>query len=332
MTAKYPDCVIIDRVSNQYTLRKNGGEVSNTATLFQFPVKLAHAITAHKIQGQTIPYPVKVVLDINSIFEDAQAHVMLSRVQQLEQVFILQRLDESKIRTSNIGLTELLRLKSMSINENPTAWHGSNRNSVKVASLNCAGLKSHSVDILADKKLLYADIIHLVETSLDTTDHGFLTIPGYKSHFINVGNGKGIATFYKDELFNHQEDYVETNMQITKFSSKELDVINVYRSSNGHSVELLNHLQDMMTEGKSLLITGDFNICFNTISNNRMSKGLKKIGFSQMMKEATHIRGGHIDHVYWKDEKDVWMNPQLERYSPYYSDHDASCITLVKKE
>ena len=69
LTAKYPDCVIIDRVSNQYTLRKNGGEVSNTATLFQFPVKLAHAITAHKIQGQTIPYPVKVVLDINSIFE-----------------------------------------------------------------------------------------------------------------------------------------------------------------------------------------------------------------------------------------------------------------------
>ena len=99
LSAKYPDCVIIDRVSNQYTLRKNGGEVSNTATLFQFPVKLAHAITAHKIQGQTIPYPVKVVLDINSIFEDAQAHVMLSRVQQLEQVYILQRIDESKIRT-----------------------------------------------------------------------------------------------------------------------------------------------------------------------------------------------------------------------------------------
>ena len=68
LNAKYPDCVVIEKVSNQYTLRKKGGEVSNTATLFQFPVKLAHAITAHKIQGQTIPYPVKVVLDINSVF------------------------------------------------------------------------------------------------------------------------------------------------------------------------------------------------------------------------------------------------------------------------
>ena len=86
-------------------------------------------------------------------------------------------------------------------------------------------------------------------------------------------------------------------MQITKFTAEELDVINVYRSSNGHSVELLNHLQEMMTEGKPLSITGDFNICFRTISNNRMSKGLLKIGFSQLVQEATHIRGGHIDHV-----------------------------------
>jgi exonuclease III len=105
---------------------------------------------------------------------------------------------------------------------------------------------------------------------------------------------KEIATFYKDEVFKHQQDYIETNMQITKFTSKELDVINVYRSSKGHSVELLNQLQNMMNTGKPMLITGDFNICFQTISNNRMSKGLEKIGFNQLVREATHIRGGHI--------------------------------------
>ena len=46
------------------------------------------------------------MLDINSIFEDAQAHVMLSRVQQISQVYILNKLDESKVRTSKIGLEE----------------------------------------------------------------------------------------------------------------------------------------------------------------------------------------------------------------------------------
>ena len=211
-------------------------------------------------------------------------------------------------------------------------WHKKTKNAIKIASLNCAGLKPHSLDIIDDTTLLNADILHLLETSLEKTDDILLTIPGYNSHFINVGNGKGIVTFYKEEVFKHQQDHEGENMQITKFTSDELDVINVYRSSNGHSVELLSHLKDMMTKEKSLLITGDFNICFHTISNNRMSKGLDKLGFSQLVKEATHIRGGHIDHAYWRDENGVWKNPELERYSPYYSDHDASCITLVRRE
>jgi hypothetical protein len=58
-------------------------------TLVQFPIKLAHAITAYKIQGQTIPKPLKVAFDIDSIFEEAQGYVMLSRVQELKQIFIL---------------------------------------------------------------------------------------------------------------------------------------------------------------------------------------------------------------------------------------------------
>ena len=108
LAARYPNCVAIERVSNQYGLRKKSGDVGATATVIQFPVKLAFAITSHKIQGQTIPWPMTVVLDLNSIFEDAQAHVMLSRVQRLQQVYILESLDDSKIRTSYIGSKVLL--------------------------------------------------------------------------------------------------------------------------------------------------------------------------------------------------------------------------------
>ena len=120
LALRYPDCVIIERVSNQYTLRKKSGDVSSTATVIQFPIKLAFAITSHKIQGQTIPWPIKVVLDIDSVFEDAQAHVMLSRVQQINQIYILNQLNESKIRTSQIGLAETERLAKISLNDNPT--------------------------------------------------------------------------------------------------------------------------------------------------------------------------------------------------------------------
>ena len=88
----------------------------------------------------------------------------------------------------------------------------------------------------------------------------------------------------------------------------------------------------MVTHGKPTLITGDFNICFLNHSGNRMSKGLEKMGFNQKIRKATHIKGGHIDHAYWRDGVNVWKDPEIVMYAPYYSDHDASCITLIKSE
>ena len=61
---KYPECVIVERVANQYTLRKKGGDLGTTATVTQTPIKLAFAITSHKIQGQTMPWPITVVFNI----------------------------------------------------------------------------------------------------------------------------------------------------------------------------------------------------------------------------------------------------------------------------
>ena len=159
-----------------------------------------------------------------------------------------------------------------------------------------------------------------------------MSIPGYKSHFISVSKGKGLVTYFKLEKFTHEKDYVTKNMQVTKFKSSELDVMSVYRSSDGNSLELLHRMLEMLTIEKPTLITGDFNICLLNHKKNRMSKGLAQNGFVQMIKEATHIRGGHIDHVYWKDDHSVWKDLKLELYCPYYSDHDASLITLIKNE
>ena len=333
LASRYTDCVFIERVAYQYPLRKKGGVAGTSATVIQFPVTLAFAITSHKIQGQTIPWPSKVVLDLNSIFEDAQAHVMLSRAQRLKQMYILKNLDESKIRTSKIALNELLRLKSISVNENPTTWYAPLKcNMIKVASLNCAGLKSHFKDILADETLLKADIIHLVETSLENNEGNQWIIPGYSSHFINIGKGKGIATFFKQNLFTHKQDFKGQNMQVTKFHSPEADTLCVYRSSTGNSVELLHNLIAMITPGKSTLITGDFNICMLNHWKNRMTKGLESIGFIQKIRDPTHILGGHIDHVYWKDERSEWEDLEVELYTPYYSDHDALLVSMARKE
>ena len=180
--------------------------------------------------------------------------------------------------------------------------------------------------------IMNGDMIHLIETSLEEGENSPLILLDYACHLTSTGRGKGIATYYKVSKLQHEQDFKTPNMQITKFNSENIDIINVYRSSKGNSAELLTRLIDMITARKPTLITGDFNICFMNHSGNRMSKGLSKgERFQQLMREPTHILGGHIDHIYWRFDDHLWMDPVVERYSPYYSDHDASCITLLKQ-
>ena len=63
---KYPSGTVIEKVSFSYGLSKKATVASSQATLIQFPLKVAYAITAHKIQGQSIIKPTKVALDISS--------------------------------------------------------------------------------------------------------------------------------------------------------------------------------------------------------------------------------------------------------------------------
>ena len=330
LALKYPDSVVIERATINYSIRKKGGAVGSTATLIQFPVKLAHAITAHKIQGQTIPKPLKVGFDIDSIFEEAQGYVMLSRVQELQQIYILNKFNPKKLYPSQKALRELERMDRMSINNNPCPWMKETKNALKIVSLNCAGLKPHFRDIQTDERLKKADIIHLVETSLmnDDDDEAF-KMAGYKHRLIKSGKGKGIATYYIEDKFQHKEDIKTNKFQITKFRHDTMDIINIYRSQSGHSLEVLDHLKKLIDLERTTMITGDFNICFTENFNNRMIQGLLHLKFDQMMHEPTHIQGRHIDHAYFRDPSNK-MKQIIDRYSPYYSDHDAICITVLE--
>ena len=72
LAAKYPDCVVLSRTRYVYTLTKRGSEGAS-ATMYQFPLMVANAITAHKIQGQTIPFPQTVVIDMVDMLHNSAA-------------------------------------------------------------------------------------------------------------------------------------------------------------------------------------------------------------------------------------------------------------------
>ena len=85
-------------------------------------------------------------------------------------------------------------------------------------------------DLSIDPNLLRADIIHLCETWVgrDQESMASFELEGYTAHFINVGNGRGIATYSRGD-FHHQQDVKEENFQITKFGNGTLDSIHIYR-------------------------------------------------------------------------------------------------------
>ena len=70
---------------------------SNFATVVQFPLKLAFAATSHRVRGLTVKTPTPLVVDLCSVLQPAQAYVMLSRVQELTLLFIVDAVSTNKI-------------------------------------------------------------------------------------------------------------------------------------------------------------------------------------------------------------------------------------------
>ena len=80
------------------------------------------------------------------------------------------------------------------------------------------------------------------------------------------------------------------------------------------------------------MVCGDFNMCYIDNKKNRTTTFLLKNGFQQHVDEATHIEGGHIDHVYLNSDNS--LNTSVEIHSPYYTalDHDAVCVSIKEAD
>ena len=324
---KYPKGTLIEKVSISYSLSCKLTTASS-AVLIQFPIKIAQAITAQKIQGQTIPKPLNIAVDIASVFEAAQAYVMLSRIEALEQLYILEKLPENKIYASGKALEELEEMNKRSINNNPLPWNKNNNSSLKIATFNCMNLKKTHIDKKADPTLLKTDILLLQETWLTDDDKEEYNIDGFQEHFNIAGPGKGLAVYYRTGLFHHVADISQEKMQLTKFRAKHLDIISVYRSDRGTPAELLIHIKNLITPERVTIICGDLNICYLANRKNPITKHLEETNFKQAVKHPTHIKGRLLDHFYHNLSNGKIKDPTTYQYTTSYADHDAICVVI----
>ena len=188
---------------------------------------------------------------------------------------------------------------------------------------------------MEDKMVTKGHIICLSETWLLSNENSKnIEIDGYELQVNSVGRGKGIVTYFKQNMFEHYGDVKDEYFQLTKITSESLDVISVYRSQEGQIKKILNELSNLINWDKNTLICGDFNVCYNSNRSHKLITTLESFGFRQLVQEATHIKGGWIDHVYIR-ETETKLSVGCSLYSPYYCalDHDAllTTIKLVEK-
>ena len=303
--------------------------------MYQFPIVPCFAATTHKFQGGTVAKPNKLAVDLRTVFDDAMAYVMLSRIQDVNQLFIVGKLPEEKFRTSVKCLEELERLSNRSKNKNPSSWEKQDCGILKLSILNCHSLEDKIAHLKVDKMLLLSDVICLTETWIRSNAlRQEYTIDGYKLDLNSYEEqrGKGIAIYYKENNFDIRSKIKLPSLQITKLSSPDIDIIALYRSASCHKDDFFLRIQSLMDPTRSTIICGDFNICFNDHKNSFLIQSLLGLGFEQKVLEATHIEGGLIDHVYVRIGTSQ-ISTHVSLYSPYYTatDHDALCVEVVKQ-
>ena len=202
----------------------------------------------------------------------------------------------------------------------------------EISLLNCHSLLDNIVDIKSDQVIAFSDVICLTETWLkeDLFLQQELQIKGYTLHLNSFGDqkAKGLAMYYKTDVFHVEGSTKHSTIQVSKLSSKSLDVMGVYRSK--HCIVGLEHISALINSDKTTITIGDFNVCYNEHPSHPIIKILLEIGFQQLVTQATHIEGGLIDQIYFRNGQHP-MEVDVALYSPYYTakDHDALCVTIT---
>ena len=260
---------------------------------------------------------------MKKVREAAQAYVILSRVQTIDQLFLIGDAYTEKIYASTIALDELNRMMEVALNLQHIAVD-------TIMSCNIRCLKKNIVSFSKASLVSRAVLICLQETWSQKSDP-VLSLFGNKftnQHSNSMGKGKGITTLY-DQSYDLEKDVAKPLYQMTKIASKYLDVINVYRSQGANTKNFENDLLELVYLDRHTIILGDFNLCYQKYPNHSIFQMLRDLGFQQQVKFPTHMEGGTIDLVFTLNDKNIYKH-EIQQTSQHYTDHDLITIRYLK--
>ena len=131
-------------------------------------------------------------------------------------------------------------MTSIALNNNPSAWEVKDSESLKIFVLNCQSIQQE-LQHIKESLAMQADIICCSETWLDSDNiKDELEIESYKLHLNSVGRGNGLAIYFRVDNSEIISDIKTNTFQITKLTSKKIDVISVYLSDRANSLDVID--------------------------------------------------------------------------------------------
>ena len=309
----------------------------------QFPMKLAFACTAHKVQGMTMT---SAVVSLKRIFEPGMAYVALSRTTSLQGLAITD-FEEKKIYADPAVKTALESMNHASFQSaRPLLTrYKSVDQTLKTLTIihhNTQGLPSHIVDLKAHHELRLADVLCLTETHLSGSSVSpVFHLEGYNMFTRSrVGSyntcmsmrrkdGGGVAVYcasnVQAELRKYMQDVTDLEFVVVKIEAPVKVVIaTVYKPQSFNAKPFRDNMNSLLTaldllHHQPIIICGDFN-------EDLLGKGAKPIrelfqsrGYTQLITDSTTEKNTLIDHIYISHPDKCLQSGVLQTYYSYHS-------------
>lgn len=310
----------------------------------QFPLRLAWACTAHKVQGLTTT---EIVVDLNRVFSPGQAYVALSRVTSELGLSISVSSDnvlKNKIYADKEVSEALSEMPHLFRDNDCTRDHTVDRT---IVLHNVQSLRKHFDEMVHDSRILDADMICLTETWLTNFDDiEKFYIENFEFHQLTrnqayddvddiykklkTSKGGGIAIYIKNTCNIIRKQLPVNNIEGILLEDPMNQVIyvvlyrpNVYTSQKFlMNLEMLLQELDNKTDDK--VVMGDFNENLFA-SDVSVLKLMEQYGYHQSVDFPTTENATLIDHVYSKLHR---SKIQAKPMPIYYSYHEAISLNI----
>lgn len=196
-------------------------------------------------------------------------------------------------------------------------------------NIQCLRNKTLELEVLLKEKKF--NIICFNEHWLKPDELAMLNINGFTaiSSFCRTTHVHGGVSIFADRSveciplgFNILDFCDEINCEISAITHKNIQIVTIYRSPQGDFdifIEKLSLLLDKLNLNKYVIITGDFNVKFNT--NNRDTQLLvnlfKSYGLNQTIMQNTRLNAC-LDNIFTNMDVDIFSTSV---FNTYLSDH-----------